>query len=147
MREGPGIVLVPERHVEEGARSGPLHIRSDHRLPTTDRRPHRFAERRMHARTAMLHFARDAHNRAFAIGDCGSAEQLDQLWHQALPEHRTGLEQRPQIFDELTSERIADYRHSHGPRDWPICLEAEFREHRFTGGDEFAYLDHGLLAP
>jgi len=65
--------------------------------------------------------------------------------HQALAEHRPGLEQRSQILDELTGERVADDRHSHGTRDWPSWLDAEFREHRFTSSDEFADLDHGVL--
>src|ERR1700751_5361603 len=85
MGECPGIVLVPERHIEQSARSSHLDIRSDHRLPTTDRRPHRFAELRVDAGTAMLHFTRDAHDRAFAVGDRGSVEQFYQLWHQSFP--------------------------------------------------------------
>jgi len=53
---------VPERHVESSARSSHLHIRSDHRLPTTDRRPHRFSEHRVDAGTAVLHFARNTND-------------------------------------------------------------------------------------
>src|SRR5215469_753648 len=145
MREGPGIILVPERYIENSARSRNLDIRSDHRLPATDRRPHRFAEHRVDAGTAMLHFASDTNDSAFAIRDGGSVEQLHQLWHQALPEHSTGLEQRSQILDELTGEWVANNRHSDSPRNWPTCLNAEFREHRFTQGDGLANLDHDLL--
>ena len=76
----------------------------------------------MYAGTAMLHFASDAHNRAFAVGDCGSVEQLHQLGHEALPEHRTGLEQRSQILDELTGERVSDHGHAHGPCSWSVLI-------------------------
>lgn len=48
---------MPERHVEQSARSGHLHIRSDHRFSAADRRPHRFPEHWVDARTSMLHFA------------------------------------------------------------------------------------------
>src|SRR5207248_11448722 len=34
--------------------------------------PPPIAEHRMDARTAVFHFARDANNSAFAVGDCGS---------------------------------------------------------------------------
>src|SRR5207248_3336227 len=147
MRERPGIVLVPQMHVEQSTRSRHLGVRPDYRLSAADRSPHRFAEHRMNARTAMLHFASNANDRAFAIRDCGSVEQLHQLGHQALPEHRTGLEQRFQILDKLTGERVGDHRHSHSPRDWPICFDAEFREDGFTEGDGLADLDHGLPSP
>jgi hypothetical protein len=60
----------------------------------------------MDAGTAVLHFASDTNDRAFAVGNCGSVEQLHQLWHQALPEHRTRLEQRSQILDELTTNGL-----------------------------------------
>ena len=33
-------------------------------------------------------------------------DQLYQFWHQAQAEHRSGLKQRPQIFDELAGERV-----------------------------------------
>jgi hypothetical protein len=126
---------VAEGHVEQSTRRGHLDVRSDDRLAATDRRPHGFPEHGVDASTAVLHFASDAHDRAFAIRDCGSVEQLHQLWHETLPEHRTGLEQRSQILDKLTGERVADHRHTYSPRGWPICLDAEFREHDFTGGD------------
>jgi hypothetical protein len=55
----------------------------------------------VNAGTAVLHFARNTDDRAFAIRDCGSVEQFHQLWHQPpLSQHRTGLEQRSQILDE-----------------------------------------------
>ena len=95
--------------------------------------------------TAMLHFACNPDDRTFAIGDSGSAEQLHQLWHQALPEHRPGLEQRSQIFDELTGVRIANDRHSYSPRDRSVRLDAEFREYGFASDDDFADFDYGLL--
>ena len=60
----------------------------------------------MDARTAVLHFTSDTDDRTLAVSDCGAIEQLDQLWHQTLAEHRTGLEQRSQILDELTGERV-----------------------------------------
>jgi hypothetical protein len=60
----------------------------------------------MYEGTAVLHFASDTDDRALAVGDCGSVEHLHQLWHQALAEHRPGLEQRSQILDELTGLRI-----------------------------------------
>src|SRR6266436_9509677 len=119
MRERPGIVLVPERHVEQSTRCGHLDIRPDHRLAAADCGPHRFAEHWMDAGTAVLHFVSNPDDCTFAVRDCGSAEQLHQLWHQALPEHRTGLEERSQIFDELTGERVPNDRHSNGPRSWP----------------------------
>src|ERR1700719_3845085 len=43
---------------------------------------------------AMLHFASNTNDRAFAIRDGGSVEQFHQLWHEALSEHCTRLEQR-----------------------------------------------------
>jgi hypothetical protein len=46
----------------------------------------------MDARTAVLHFTSDTDDRTLAVSDCGAIEQLDQLWHQTLAEHRTGLE-------------------------------------------------------
>ena len=63
---------MPERHVENSARSGDFDIRSDHRLSAADRSPHRFAEHGVDTGTAMLHFACDADSSAFAIGDRGS---------------------------------------------------------------------------
>jgi len=39
----------------------------------------------------MLHFARNTDDRILAIGDRRSVEQLHQLWHEALAEHRPGL--------------------------------------------------------
>src|SRR5690242_17467813 len=102
MRERPGIVLMPERYVENCTRTRHLDIRSDHRLSAAYRGPHRFAEHRMDAGTAMLHFARNADDRTLAIGDRGSVEQLHQFWHESLTQHRTGLEQRSQILGELT---------------------------------------------
>jgi hypothetical protein len=50
----------------------------------------------MDAGTAMLHLASNTDNRAFAVRDCGSAEQSHQLGRQALAAHGTGLEQRSQ---------------------------------------------------
>jgi hypothetical protein len=90
-------------------------------------------------------FARDANDSAFAIRDCGSVKQLRQFWHQALAKHRTGLEQRSQILDELTGERVTGHRHSHSPRGWPCCFDAEFREHRFAEDYGLADLDHDFL--
>src|SRR5438876_931538 len=99
----------------------------------------------MNASTAMLHFASDANDRTFAVGNCRSIEQLHQLWHQPLSEHRPRLKRRSQILDELPGERVVNNRHPDSARDWPICLDAEFREHSFASGDEFADLDHDLL--
>ena len=62
--KGPGIVLVPERHAEDSARSGHLHIRSDYRPSAADRGPHRFFEHRVKARAAMLISASDTDDRA-----------------------------------------------------------------------------------
>jgi len=97
------------------------------------------------AGTAVLHFTRDADDRAFPIRDRGSVEQLHQLWHKPFAEHGTGLEQRAQIFDELTGEWVADHGHAHCPRSWPISLDAEFRENCFAAGDDLADLDHDFL--
>src|SRR5215471_20799323 len=132
MRERPGIVLVPEWHVEESARSRHFDIRSDDRLPTADRGPHRFSEHRVDAGTAMLHFAANADDSTLAVGDGGSVEQLHQFWHESLAEHRTGLKQRSQIFDEFASERVPNNRHSHGPRSWPCSLNAKLGENGLT---------------
>jgi hypothetical protein len=133
--------LCPSGTFEQSTRRRHLYIRSDHRLSTADRRPHRLPEHRVNAGTAMLHFARNADDRTFAIGDSGSVEQLHQLWHEPLAKHCTGLGKRSQILDKLTGERVADHRHSHSPRDWPIYLNAEFREHGFTEGYDLTDLD------
>jgi hypothetical protein len=61
----------------------------------------------MDAGTAMLHFASHADNSAFSIRNDRSVEQSHQFWHEPLTQHRTGLEQRSQIFDELTGEWVA----------------------------------------
>src|ERR1700745_545875 len=90
----------------------------------------------------MLHLASDTNDSAFAIRDGGSVKQLHQFWHQALAEHRTGLKQRPQILDELTGERVPNDSHSHSPRNWPCCFDAEFRKYRFAEDDGLADLDH-----
>ena len=45
---------------------GHLDVRSDHCFSTANRSPHRFAKHRMDTRTAVLHFARDANDRALA---------------------------------------------------------------------------------
>src|SRR5277367_5940485 len=95
--------------------------------------------------TAVLHFARNPDDRAFAIRDYRSVEQFHQVWHQTLSEHLSGLEQRSQIFDELTGERVADDRHPNRPSGRSACLDAEFREYRFTDGDNLADLDHDLV--
>jgi hypothetical protein len=58
---------VPEWHVEQSARSGHLDIRSDDRLSAADRRPHGFAEHRVNARTAMLHFASNPDDRTLPL--------------------------------------------------------------------------------
>ena len=42
---------MPERHIENRASSGHLDVRSDDRLATTDRGPHRFAKHRVDAST------------------------------------------------------------------------------------------------
>ena len=53
------------RLFSEGCRhsihSSDLDIRADHRLSASDRRPHRFAEHRVDAGTAVLHLARNPH--------------------------------------------------------------------------------------
>jgi len=82
----------------------------------------------MDAGTTVLHFASDTDDSAFAIGDCGSIKQFHQVRHQALAEHCTSFEQRSQILDVLTGEGIADHGHAHGPRGWPICLDAKLRK-------------------
>jgi hypothetical protein len=43
MREGPGIIFVPTRYVDQSTRSGHLYIRADHRFSAADRGAHRFA--------------------------------------------------------------------------------------------------------
>ena len=60
----------------------PPDIRADHRLSAADRRPHRFAEHRVDAGTAVLHFARNTDDRALAIRDPRSIEQFHQVWHR-----------------------------------------------------------------
>src|SRR5215469_12946551 len=93
----------------------------------------------------MLHFASDADDTAFAVRNGGSIEQLHQLWHKPFTQHRTGLEQRFQILDELTGERVPDDGHPHCPRNWPCCLDTEFREYRFAQGNGLSDLDHDFL--
>ncbi len=70
----------------------------------------------------MLHFTRNIDDRSLAIRDWGPVEQSHQLWHEPLSEHCPGLEQRSQILDELTGERVVDDRHSRGSHGAPIGL-------------------------
>ena len=112
VREGPGIVLVPERHIEARTGRGDLHVRRDYRLAAADHGPHRLAERRVDASTAMLHLTVDAYDRALAVRDGWPVQQLDELGHQPLAEHRPRLEQWSQIIDEPSSEGIDDHCHA-----------------------------------
>ena len=51
---------MPERYIEQSARSSHLDVRSDDRLSAADRRPHRLPEHWVDTGTAMLHFACNA---------------------------------------------------------------------------------------
>jgi hypothetical protein len=111
---------VAERHIEAHAGCGDFHNRGDHGLATAERCPHRLAQHRLAAGTAMLHFAVDADDRALAIGDGWCVEQLGELRHEPFTDHRSCFEQGPQIIDELSGERVADHgdadRAHHRPR-------------------------------
>jgi hypothetical protein len=70
-----------------------------------------YAEHRVDAGTAVLHLAVYAYDCAFAVRDSRPVEQLDELGHDPLAEHRPGFEERPEIADEAAREGIDD----HGP--------------------------------
>ena len=97
---------MAERHVEARAGRGDLHIRRDHCLTTADRGTHRLAEHWVHARPAVLHVAVDTDESALAVGDGRPIEQLDEVGHETLAEHRSGFEQRSEIIDEASGEGL-----------------------------------------
>jgi hypothetical protein len=64
------------------------------------------------ARAAVLHLAVDVDDRALTVRDCRSIEQLDELRHQPLTEHRPCFEQQLKIIDEASGEGVADHGHA-----------------------------------
>src|SRR5439155_4126398 len=145
MRERPRVVLVSERHIEAGASRSDLNVAGYHGLATADRGPHWLAQHRVDAGAAVLHLAVDADECALAVRDCWLIEQLDELWHQPLTEHRSGFEQLPQIVDEASGERVTDHGHADRTHNGSGRCNAEFREDHLAYRDHLADVDHPNL--
>src|SRR5205823_4205357 len=98
-----------------------LDVGGYHGLATAYRGPHRLAQHRGDACTAVLRLAVDADECALAVRDCRSAEQLDQLRHQPLTEHRSGFKQQPKIIHEPSGEGVADHGHTDRTHNGSRC--------------------------
>ena len=100
---------MAERHIEACAGRGDFHVRRDRRLTAADRGPHRLAEHRVQAGAALFHLSVDTYDRALAVGDARSIEQLDELGHEAPAEFRARFEERSEIVDKAPGEGVEDH--------------------------------------
>jgi len=95
----------------------------------------------------LLHLAVDADECALAVLDYRPIEQLDELRHQPLTEHRSCFEQRPKIVDEPSREGVGDHGHADRTHNGSRRGDTELRENHLAHRDDLTDLDHLILLP
>ncbi len=144
MVEGELVVLVAERDIERRAGRRDLHVRNDHGLAAADARPHGLAEHGVYTGAALFLLAREAHDRALAVGNGGTLELCDHLADEPFAHDLADLEHRAQVGDEAAGKGVlhdgeAGNAHDRGGQGLP-----EFDLDGLAYEQRLADLDHSL---